>query len=103
MRRDKSTNQDPVWLIEPQLWSNWDAEAAAQEGWLIAVSDTPGASCIQRLTRDHLNALGIGVVRPFKSDLQASKYVLERMHQGSTFHESAWRALMKAQIHGAKP
>lgn len=86
----------PRWLIEPQLWSDEDQNRASREGWLI---DTHKA-CIRRWTLS-MDTTG-GIARPFQSDLQASEFVVERMHQGSPFHERAWVALIKLQMHGAE-
>ncbi len=85
-----------LWLIEPQMWSTHDQSRASREGWLI---DTHKAR-IRRWTLS-MDTTG-GIARPFQSDLQASEFVVERMHQGSPFHERAWVALIKLQMHGAE-
>ena len=90
-----------LWFIEPELWSNQDQSEAAVEGWCILCDPQPGVSRIVRFTPMIREYMGVGIVRPFTSDLQAAEFVVARMHQGSELHVRAWVALCKAQIHGA--
>lgn len=92
--------------ISPEMWDSTDQYKAALEGWLIACYPQPGQSRFVALTREGAGTFGIDpfdhALRWFVNDLQASEYVMERVHQGSAFHIRAWQACLKAQMHGSE-
>jgi|WetSurMetagenome_2_1015567.scaffolds.fasta_scaffold176586_2 hypothetical protein len=94
----------PSWVVEPKLWSFQDHLQAVGEGWFIAVSDIPGRTQISRLavrTPRMVDPLIVRVVR-FDTDLAAAEFVVERSNQGSEFHSRALRAVIVAQMRGAR-
>lgn len=92
------------WLILPAMWNLADNRQASREGWYINCSPVAGATricaCDAPVTFDGYDHRS-PEYNAFVTDLQASEWVIERMHQGSSFHERAWLATVKAQMQGA--
>ena len=124
----KSVPDTERWLITPDMWSVADHRQATREGWYINCSPDAGmtriCACDVPVGTDEAWAQGHGWSLPtaqpslmvgvsvrydprdpewsaFVTDTQAAEWVVEKMHQGSAFHERAWRAVVKAQMQGA--